>query len=91
MKQLYTVYDVVAATIVGSIIQESLDAPAIRAFHDALKAPQSLLAQHPADYQLLLVGLIGYDGEITPAVPPKVIATGAAWAEQDNPPMRLEA
>lgn len=64
MKRLYCIYDRVAACILGSIIQESSDAPAIRAFHDALKSPQSQLSAHPADYDLLYLGDITTTGVI---------------------------
>jgi len=79
LKQLYAVYDLVAETIVGGVIQENQDAPAIRAFADALVNPQSLLGQHPRDFNLMLLGSIVSDGTIVPASGgPVVVATGAA-------------
>nr|QJB18817.1 MAG: nonstructural protein [Microvirus sp.] len=81
-KNLYMVYDLVAETLIGSVILELTDAPAIRAFHDALRTKESLLAQHPADYQLVSLGelnmetgvMVASDGYI-------VVATGQSWLE----------
>lgn len=79
LKQLYMVYDLVAETVLGGIIQETADAPAIRAFHDALGASESLLAQHPKDFNLLLIGSITSDGTVITPNQPTIVATGAAW------------
>ena len=65
-KSLYIVYDLIARSVLGSVIQESSDAPAIRAFYDAMRSKGSLLEQHPADFNLLLVGTILSDGAIIP-------------------------
>lgn len=82
MRQLYCVYDLKSESLVGGIIMERLDAPAIRAFHDALDPKnQSILAQHPADFQLLCLGSVDDSGMII--VNPNYlnpVATGAQWA-----------
>lgn len=84
-KRLYTVFDTVAGTIVGEILQAINDPPAIRAFHDALKTPNSLIGQHPADFQLLNVGIIDDDGAIYIQDNGRtVVATGAAWLESQK-------
>jgi len=80
LKSLYMVYDLVAKTVLGGIIQESADPPAIRTFHDALANEQSLLAQHPADFNLILVGTLTDSGTIfSPPDGPATVATGSAW------------
>lgn len=82
MRQLYCVYDLKAESLVGGIIMEKVDAPAIRAFHDALDPKaNSILAQHPADFQLLCLGSVDDSGYIV--VNPNYlnpVATGAQWA-----------
>lgn len=81
MRSIYTVYDLKAESIVGGLIMERLDAPAIRAFHDALDPKsQSILAQHPADFALLCIGTIDDAGTIIAPDAPETIATGAQWA-----------
>lgn len=82
-KRLYIVYDTVAASIVGEILQALSDAPAIRAFHDALKTPNSLISQHPADFQLLYIGAIEDNGDLL-IDNRAVVATGAAWLESQK-------
>lgn len=83
LKQLYVVYDKVADTIIGGIVQENNDAPAMRAFSDALGTPDSILAKHPEDYALLHIGEIRPSGEIIPC-DPQTIITGKLWKEMNN-------
>lgn len=78
-KYIYTVFDKVANTIVGSLITEPHDAPAIRAFHDALGHPNSILSQHPADFDLLKVAEITDTGEVSIGSYPRTVATGTAY------------
>lgn len=83
-KKLYTVLDTVSNLILGTVILEQADAPAIRTFHDALSNNQSALATHPADYNLICLGTIYMStGEIQ-AHPPETVATGAQWAAAQN-------
>lgn len=85
-KNLYCAIDKVAQTTVGAIIQETNDAPAIRAFYDALRAEGSLLEQHPADFDMLLIGSIDTNtGTIyAPQNGPTIVATGNGWLEMQK-------
>ncbi|WNK13787.1 MAG: nonstructural protein [Microvirus sp.] len=78
-KRLYMVYDLVANTVLGGIMLENADAPAMRAFNDALGNKESLLGQHPKDFNLLYLGEIAEDGTIHDCGP-DIIATGASWS-----------
>lgn len=89
MKRLYCIYDRVASCILGSIIQEGSDAPAIRSFHDALRSPQSPISAHPADYDLLYLGDILSSGHIS-AESPVTIATGAGFLASQTPKVLSE-
>jgi len=80
-KSLYMVYDITAQTVIGGIILEISDPPAIRAFHDALRMKDSLLAQHPEDYRLLKLAVLDTDGALVAGTQPQIVATGAAWKE----------
>lgn len=81
MRNLYAVYDLKAESIVGGIIMERLDAPAIRAFHDALDPKSnSILSQHPADFELRSLGAIDDQGVVLGYDEPATVATGAQWA-----------
>jgi hypothetical protein len=84
MKNLYMVHDITADAVIGPIIQEVSDPPAIRAFYDALRAEGSLLAQHPSDFNLIYLGVIGDLGDIFPNTPPKIVATGNGWLEMQK-------
>ena len=78
-KNIYAVRDTVANSISSGLIMEPLDAPAIRAFYDALSQEGSALNKHPADFDLLLLGCIDIEtGDIVTAGT-KIIATGSGW------------
>lgn len=82
VKKLFSVYDKVAETLIGGIVQESTEAPAIRAFYDALAAPSSGLGAHPDDYVLYELGELNVNtGLILPVLgdSPVVVATGTQW------------
>lgn len=81
MRNMYIVFDVKSESVLGGIVLEVKDAPAIRAFHDALNPKNnSVLSQHPADFELLVIGTIFDDGRIVAADAPSTVATGAQWA-----------
>lgn len=83
-KRLYTVFDILANTTVGGIVQEMHDAPAIRAFSDALGNKESILAAHPADYELRYLGEIETDGGMIYPTLPETIITGKLWKEMND-------
>lgn len=76
MRRLYSLYDIVACTIVGPLMVDRADAPVIRNFHDMLAHKDT---RHPADYQVLYLGNITDEGVIIPANERTVVATGAGW------------
>lgn len=81
MRNMYCIYDNKAESIVGGIILERADAPAIRAFHDALDPKNgTVLSQHPEDFELYLLGALGDSGTVIPNNGYKSVATGAQWA-----------
>lgn len=85
-KYIYAVKDLVSESIVGSLIMELRDGPAIRAFHDALEpSSNSVLAKHPEDFNLLELGDIDDTGIIAGRDIPRVVATGAAWKAGAQP------
>lgn len=88
MKRIYAIYDLVSLMIVSAVLHlEVHDAPATRAFHDALGTPNSNFGHHPADFNLVCLGSISELGVITPELGldsqpcPRVVATGASWLE----------
>lgn len=91
MKRLYCIYDRVAASFVGQVVNDHADAPVIRNFHDLLGDSRTELAKHAADYELRYIGQITMEGLILPC-DPQVVATGAAWLSARIPQdLKLEA
>lgn len=83
-KKIYCVRDNVANEVVGGLIMDASDAPAIRAFYDALWTNGSLLAQHPADFDLLIIGEIDTATGLIDSIIPTTIATGNGWQEMQK-------
>lgn len=94
---IYAVYDKLAHELVGNIFTTQHDAAAIRAFSEALQNPNSLIAKHPKDFQLISFGrLICTDNgpSISPLIDNgvftfRVVTTGEAWVASQ--PLKLEA
>ncbi|WNK14161.1 MAG: nonstructural protein [Microvirus sp.] len=81
IKNIYTVRDNVSQELVGGLIMEPSDPPAMRAFYDALRTKNSLLAEHPADFDLLKIGTIDTTTGELEADNVLTIATGNGWLE----------
>lgn len=60
-KKMYQLRDVVSNCLVGPILLERNDAPAVRAFYAGLEDAKSQLSQYPQDYELMCLG--EYDDE----------------------------
>lgn len=79
-RRMYQLRDVVAGCLVGPILLERNDAPAVRSFYMAFEDPKSTLGQHPEDYELLCLG--EYDDEVGVTEPGvALIATGIDWVK----------
>lgn len=90
LKLIYAVYDTVAGTIIGSLIMETSDAPAIRAFYDALDPKHnSILSHHPTDFSLKELGNIDDQGNIVGNDTPRTVVTGTAWLAGRTPNPQL--
>lgn len=83
MKQLYAIVDTMAETLVGGVHVFPADAVAVRFFSDIASDPQTMIARHPADHELVHIATIEDDGEIVGATR-RTVLTGSAWkAAQD--------
>lgn len=88
MKSLYVVYDNQAHEVGRVAALHRADAAAIREFTDLLNNRDTMVGQHPEDYELLKIATIDETtGEITPVDrTAMVVTTGRAWAAlQDTP------
>lgn len=79
-KLLVTIVDLAADMIIGGIHLFAHEAAAVRFFGDLVADSQTMIARHPKDHVLRLVGTID---ETTGAITPdsRDIITGAALAE----------
>lgn len=85
-RQIYAIYDNVSQDIIGGLHLHPHQAPAIRMFSDVATMPNSQIALHPADFDLVLLGTLNDDCSITADRKKIPIMTGANWAAaQQNP------
>lgn len=92
-KGLYMVYDLLAYCVIGQVVQAATDAAATRDFHEALANKESTLSRHPADYNLIFLGVLSETGQIDTedGVGQRIVAQGAAWkAANDEQQRRLK-
>lgn len=55
-RRLYQLRDVVSDCLVGAILLERCDAPAVRSFYAGLSDAASDLSKFPKDYELICLG-----------------------------------
>lgn len=87
MTGIYAVLDLVANEIKGGLHLHKADAAAVRMFTDALVDPNTILAQHPQDFNLLHMADLTEDNSVTPIDMfggPRVVLTGKAWKEMQD-------
>lgn len=81
MMTVYGIRDKVADTIGQQVWLFKADAAAIRFFHDVLSDAKSYPANHPDDYDLVVLGVLSDDGVITTDGCPAVIFSGTQWKQ----------
>lgn len=75
-KSVYVIRDRIAGCVASPLFIEWRDGSAVRQFLDILSRGQGPITEHPADYDLLCLGLVeDSTGEIE-ACTPRVIANG---------------
>lgn len=88
MKRLYAIYDRLAQEIVGrsmyAIMCMRTDQEATRYFADAIYDETSILAKHPADYELIYLGTMNDRGHLKAQEIPTIIITGDALVALNN-------
>lgn len=77
MEKIYAIYDTVAKAIIGQLQLLRHDAAAVRFFGDVASQKQTIVGQHPADFELISLGTLG-EAEFIFAER-EVIITGTAW------------
>lgn len=82
-KQIYAIYDNVAQDIIGGLHLHSHAAPAIRMYGDVAALPNSQIGLHPADFDLILLGILNDDQTITPVK--EIALSGSQWQAAQQP------
>jgi hypothetical protein len=81
MMTVYGIRDKVAESIGQQVWLFKADAAAIRFFHDVLSDAKSYPANHPDDYELVVLGVLSDDGVISTEGCPAVIFSGTQWKQ----------
>ena len=81
MMSVYGIRDKVAESIGQQVWLFKADAAAIRFFHDVLSDSKSYPANHPDDYELVVLGVLSDDGVISTEGCPAVIFSGTQWKQ----------
>jgi len=81
MMSVYGIRDKVAESIGQQVWLFKADAAAIRFFHDVLSDAKSYPANHPDDYELVVLGFLSDDGVISTEGCPAVIFSGTQWKQ----------
>lgn len=79
MKRIYAIIDTKADALIGGLQLHAHEAAAVRTFGDVAADPQTMLARHPDDFELVCLGKLNDDHTITAMEQHLVIITGAAW------------
>lgn len=79
MRFIYGVFDRVAGSVTGGLMLFAADAVAVRTFGDICRDPNTMMARHPNDYDLVRLGILADNGEIG-GVEFTTVITGAAFA-----------
>lgn len=89
---LYQIFDNEAQKTTGAIFPEHKDAPAIRAFVELFRRTNTLPGDYPEHFELLQVGTQDEEtAQVTALTPPRTVATGQQWKEQQNREAKINA
>lgn len=78
-RNIYAIYDNVAKDIIGGLFMAKHHQLAIRLYSDTAANPEGIIAKHPTDFDLLMVGIL--DTELNLNSRYEIIMTGKQWQE----------
>lgn len=76
-RGIYGILDKLAQEIIGGLQLHYHEAPAIRAFDDIGRMPDSMIGRHPQDFDLIRLGWLTLESTIEPEY--KVVLSGTQW------------
>lgn len=95
MKNIYAIRDRLADELVGHTMYLFMifntDQQAVRYFADAILDEKSILAKHPADYELLAIGELHEGRYIRSTDDQRVVITGDAIVSLSTPQLVKES
>lgn len=80
---LYAIIDNLSGNIIGPISLFKAAAVAIRMFGDVAAAKDTIIGQHPADFDLYQLGFLDLDNNLVPAK--ELVLTGQKWLAVTTP------
>lgn len=75
---IYAIIDKKADAIIGGLQLHKHEAAAVRVFVDIASDPNTMVARHPEDFDLIAIGALMEDHTIVATARPLVIVTGTA-------------
>lgn len=90
MRFVYAIRDVAAGAIIGGLHVFPHDAVAVRFFGDLCGDPQTMIARHPKDHELIRIARVSDDDCMGTECPLdecglSVVISGAAWVAAQQP------
>lgn len=92
---IYAILDIVADGILGGLYLHKHEAAAVRFFNDIAGDPQTMVARHPSDFNLIRLGFYSGEGGDHNIIPIQdgpgvaggyeVILEGSAWEALNRP------
>lgn len=89
VRLIIAIVDTLANDLATNITLHTHEATAIRWWSDACRDPNSWLAQHLDDHQLVQLGVL--DGDLTIMSEKRIILTGAQWRAMQEAQLSKEA
>lgn len=74
---IYAILDTVSEQIAGGLYLHKHEAAAVRFYADVASRPDTLVAKHPQDFNLVQLGYITHENTIIPEY--KTVLLGSTW------------
>lgn len=84
-KQIYAIRDNTARMIIGGLHLFAHEAAAVRFFGDVAGDPQTMVARHINDHELICCGVLNEETGVIEDDTAKLVITGAAWKAAQAP------
>lgn len=83
MKRIYGVMDLLSDSLIGPLVLQAHDAPAIRLFTDLLNSPDTIVSKHPKDHALVCFGMLTPTNQVV-GIEREIVMSGETWLATQN-------